>query len=281
MDVCRVQEDCAWVIDGCDPLFPTHISDCSSDGEWLVRELNLYLKKNLHLPYQSISDIVYRGIQAIHREYCKYPQAKDLCDLEMPSACCAIVRVRHEQLSYFVMGNCEVVLTFTDGSTKHICDLRLQEMDAKLLEISQDLRKKQRMPLFRARNFMDHLLVENRLRRNVQDGYFVIGEDQEAVRYALSGAYALRDIRSISLICNGFSQYFNCTKVTQNLDRYIKEKRSVEFVELYDRMLSKKAANPQLARYIQEKMAGPSTVVCFDCQVPKKLASQQTGNRHP
>ncbi len=272
MDVCRVQEDSAWVIDGSDPLFPTHICDTPSDGEWLVRELNLYLKKNLSRPFRSICDILYEGLAEIHKEYLKLPHAEELCDLEMPNACCAVVRVRHERLFYYVLGNCEIVVSFHDGTSKSICDLRLQELDARLLQISQDLRQKQRMPLFRARNFMDHLLVENRVRRNIEGGYFVLGEDPEAVKQGLIGSFPIQDVQSVSLICNGFSQYFNCAKVKRNLDQYLVEQRAPEFVELYESLLAKKKGNRELARYMVEKLAGPSTVVSFDVSTPKKIS---------
>lgn len=272
MDVCRVQEDSAWVIDGSDPLFPTHICDTASDGEWLVRELNLWLKQNLSRPYRSICDILYEGLAAIHREYLKLPHAGELCDLQMPSACCAVVRVRHDRLFYYVLGSCEIVVRFHEGSSKSICDLRLQELDARLLQISQELRQKQRMPLFRARNFMDHLLVENRVRRNIEGGYFVLGEDQEAIKQGMVGSFPVQDVQSVSLICNGFSQYFNCAKVKRNLDRYLIEQRSPEFVELYEGLLAKKKSDQKLARYMIEKLAGPSTVVSFDVSTPKRVS---------
>lgn len=274
MDVCSVQENCAWVIDGSDALFPMRVSDAVSDGEWLVRELNLYLKKNLMTSHLTIADVVRRGLMAIHREFQRFPNADQLYDLDMPSACCAIVRVRNDKLSYFIIGNCELILTYADGNTITLSDLRLQELDAKLLEISQDLRRKQRMPLFRARNFMDNLLVENRLRRNIEGGYYVLGEDSDVVKHALTGTIPLKDIKSISLVCNGFSQYFNCRKVIHNLDTYLKQKRTPDFVEIYDRLLNKKMRNQKLAKYMQEKLSGQSTVVFFDVEETAKLVSR-------
>ncbi len=276
MDVCGVQEDLAWVIDGSDPLFPTHISDVASDGEWLVKALNGYFKQHLSRPYRSICDIVYQGIQDIHQEFLKFPQASDLCDLEMPGACTAIVRMRHDRLFYYVLGSCELRITFHDRTIKSICDMRLQELDARLLEISQDLRRKQRMPLFRAKSFMEHLLVENRVRRNIEGGYFVLGEDPEAVKQGLIGSFPVQDVRSVSLICHDFAQYFNCDKVKRNLDQYLLEQRSHDFVELYESLLAKKAANRDLARYMQEKMVKPSTVVSFDVCASKKITSSLT-----
>ena len=274
MDVCQVREHSAWVIDGSDPLFPTHISDAPSDGEWLVRELNLYLKSNLLRPYAYICDILFQGLADIHKEYLKLPKAKTLCDLEMPSACIAVVRMRHDRLFYYVLGSCELVVTFHDGTARRIIDLRLQELDARLLEIAQDLRQKERMPLFRARNFMDHLLVENRVRRNIEGGYFVLGEDQEAVKQGFIGSFPAQDVKSITMICHGFSQYFNCAKVVRNLDQYLIEQRAPEFVEVYENLLAKKKANHELARYMQEKLSGPSTIVSFDVQAMPKLAKR-------
>ena len=246
MDVCNVQKDCAWVIDGSDPLFPTHISDASCDGEWLVKELNLYLKQHL-------------------------AEAKQLYDLEMPGACCAIIRVRNGWLSYFVMGNCELLLQDANGKTQSICDLRLQELDARLLEISQDLRQKQRMPLIRAQDFVDNLMVENRLRRNMKGGYWVLGEEESVVSQAIIGSVPIAQIRHISLICNGFARYFNCRKVVRQLERYLTMKRTMDFVELYNSLLVKKAGNEKLARYLQEELSGQSTAVFFDVLDSLKL----------
>lgn len=266
IDICNVQENCAWVLDGADALFPTHITDCDSDGDWFVKELNLYLKRNIGLPYQSLSDIMRKGLTLIHEEFLKFDNADKLYDLDMPSACCAIVRVRNDKLSYFIMGNCELILTYADGNIVSLSDLRLQELDAKLLEISQDARKKQRMPLFRARNFMDNMLVENRLRRNIEGGYYVLGEDSKVVEHALTGTLHMDDLQSISLVCNGFSQYFNCKKVIHNLENYLQKTRNEELVRLYDSLLAKKKRNTKLAKYMQEKLSEKSTVVFFDIQ---------------
>ncbi len=271
MDVCNVQKDCAWVIDGSDPLFPTHISDASCDGEWLVKELNLYWKQHLAEAPQPISDIVAQGLRAIHRKYLKFPGAKQLYDLEMPGACCAIIRVRNGWLSYFVMGNCELLLQDANGKTQSICDLRLQELDARLLEISQDLRQKQRMPLIRAQDFVDNLMVENRLRRNMKGGYWVLSEEESVVSQAIIGSVPIAQIRHISLICNGFARYFNCRKVVRQLERYLTMKRTMDFVELYNSLLVKKAGNEKLARYLQEELSGQSTAVFFDVLDSLKL----------
>jgi len=274
MNVCSVQESCAWVIDGSDSLFPAHITELEHDGEWFVKELNAYLKAHLTDYHWTISDIVYQALRSIHRKLLRYPQAAECCDLEMPNACCAIVRVMHSQLSYFILGNCELIMTAQDGTITSLSDLRLQEADAKLLELSREMHDKKRMPLFTARNFMDHLLVENRLRRNVEGGYYVLGEDASVVKHALVGSVPLSGIKSISLVCNGFSQYYNCEKVLKYLDQYLKQERSGEFVELYESMLKQKKRNEKLARYLQESLSGQSTVVFFDVVETNKLTNQ-------
>lgn len=273
MDVCNVQKDCAWVIDGSDPLFPTHISDASSDGEWLVKELNGYWKQHLSEASCPISDTVAQGLRSIHKQYLRFPGAKQLYDLEMPGACCAIIRVRNGWLSYFVMGNCELLIQDAHGKTQSICDLRLQELDARLLEISRDLRQTQRMPLIRAQDFVDNLMVENRLRRNMKGGYWVLGEEASAVSQAIIGSVPLTQVRHISLICNGFAQYFNCRKVVRQLERYLTNKRTMEFVDFYNSLLVKKAKNEKLARYLQETLSGQSTAVFFDVLDSRKLNS--------
>lgn len=273
MDVCNVQRDCAWVIDGSDPLFPTHISDASSDGEWLVKELNLYLKQHLLESDHPIGDTVARGLRSIHKQYLQFPGADKLYDLEMPSACCAIIRVRNGWLSYFVMGNCELLLQDHEGKTQSICDLRLQELDARLFEISQDLRQTQRMPLIRAQDFVDNLMVENRLRRNMKGGYWVLGEEASVVSQAIIGSVPIQQISHISLICNGFAQYFNCRKVVRQLERYLTSKRTMEFVDFYNSLLVKKHKNEKLARYLQETLSGQSTAVFFDVLDARKLDS--------
>lgn len=271
MDVCSVQENCAWVIDGSDALFPTHITEAAHDGEWFVKELNMYLKQNLTNRRWSIPDIMYQGMQHIHRRLLNYPTALNCCDLEFPNACCAVVRVLHSRLYYFILGNCELIITHQDNTITSYSDLRLQELDAKLLELSREMHDKKRMPLFTARNFMDHLLVENRLRRNIEGGYYVLGEDATVVKYALTGSMPLHDIKSVSLVCNGFSKYYNCQKVTTYLDQYLKQERSGEFVELYESMLMKKKKNEKLARYMQETLSGQSTVVFFDVNEVNQL----------
>lgn len=270
-DVCNVQPDCAWVIDGCDPLFPTHITDASGDGEWLVRELNHYLRHHLPASKQPLMQIIDRALRTIHQKYLQFPGADERYDLEMPSASCAIVRIHEDTLSYFVLGICELKLQDAAEQIQTICDLRLPELDARLWEISRDLRQTQRMSVLRARDFVNNLMVENRLRRNMKGGYWVLGEDTGAALNALSGSVPLAQIRHVSLSCNSFAQYFNAPQVVHQLDRYLTHKRTMEFVELYNSLLAKKNKNEKLARYLLETIGGQSTTVFFDVDDPAKL----------
>lgn len=264
IDMCSVQENCAWVIDGADSIFSTHISDHVSDADWFVKELNQHLKKNLMTQYLSISEIMKNGMRSITRDFLKFSHPKDMCDLDYPSAACAIVRVRDHKLSYFILGNCEMVLHYNDGNVIHLSDLRLQELDAKLMEVCQHARRKQRIPLYQTRKFMDHMMVENRLHRNIEGGYFVVGEDEMVVDYAIKGTVPLENIQSIYLICNGFSQYFNHKKVMQTRDEYLEKIRNEDLVISYEKMLSHFKKNHELARYMQSKLSGESTMVSFD-----------------
>lgn len=280
IDMCSVQENCAWVIDGANGLFQAHISDAESDADWLVKELHTYLKKHLMMDGLPISDIMKLAMIDVTSRFKQFPGYHELYDMNMPSAACAVICVQGKNISYFVLGNCELILHYDDGNVITISDLRLQELDGKILEISQDAKKKRRLPMYQAKRFMDQMMVENRLRRNMENGYYVIGEDASSADHAITGTVPIDHIKSICLMCNGFSQYFRCKKVMQNLDQYIEKTRNPLLVETYDELLARQEKSTSVAHFMQQKLSGQSTIVTFDVDTSLLLLNKKVKQRN-
>ena len=262
IDILSVKPDIAWVIDGANSLFPLHISASESDADWFVRELNQEIKSNL----QSIDNPVelLKKAQMAVVERFRGMSEEAILDMEYPNAAIAMVYAQDHQLFYYVLGPCEIVLHFDDGSTRSIMDLRLPQMDAGLTSICRDLREKKRVPLFQVRTFMDHMMIENRLHRNLPSGYFILGEDASVWNEMITGVVSLNHICYVSLICHGFEEYYHPPRMEASLEEYIFSKRSQKLVNDYEQSLRNQAGDTNLARYVQEQLSRPSTFVSFE-----------------
>ena len=270
IDMFSVKNTYAWILDGADGLFPAHISDAISDAHWFVDRISAFLKQ--HLGYQTeISELMKQAMIMAQREFQSFDGYGDLCDMNMPSASCAVLKAEDGKLSYFILGNCEVVLHYKDGNIITLSDLRLQQLDGKLLKISERARREKRMPLYQMKEFMNQMLVENRLRRNVSDGFYVLGEDAAAADHAITGVIPLERIHQIYLICNGFAQYYLHERVMKNLYTYLEKTRNAKLVEEYNQLLEKQPDDIMMARSLQKELSGQSTMICFDVDTSMRI----------
>lgn len=263
IDMFNVKSTYAWILDGANGLFPAHISDASSDTYWFLEQISSFLKQHMN-DDTDISIIMRQAMIYAHEKFKQFDDYDTLCDMNMPSAACAVLKAEHNQLSYFILGNCEIVLHYKDGNIITLSDLRLQQLDGKLLRISESARRKKRMPLYQVKDFMNQMLVENRLRRNVEDGFYILGEDEEAANHAITGVIPLNHIQQIYLICNGFAQYYNHDRVLKNLDVYLEKTRNAKLVENYNYLLEKQPDDITIARSVQNELSEQSTMICFD-----------------
>lgn len=263
IDMFSVKNTYAWILDGANGLFPAHISDASSDAYWFVEQISAFLKQNLGSG-SDISELMKQAMITANQKFQAFAGYDKLCDMNMPSAACAVLKADQHQLSYFILGNCEIVLHYKDGNIITLSDLRLQQLDGKLLRISESARRKKRMPLYQVKDFMNQMFVENRLRRNVAGGFYILGEDEDAADHAITGVIPLDHIRQIYLICNGFAQYYNHDRVLKNLEVYLEKTRNAKLVENYNYLLDKQPDDITIARSLQNELSEQSTMICFD-----------------
>lgn len=263
IDMFSVKNTYAWVLDGANGLFSSHISDAQSDAHWFVDQLSTFLKQNLGYRIE-LSELMKQAMMTTRLAFQKCSGYEDLCDMNMPSAACAILKADDRKLQYFILGNCEVIVHFKDGSIINLTDMRLQQLDGKLLQIAENARHKKRMPLYQVKDFMNQMLVENRLRRNVNDGFYILGEDEDAANHAITGVIPLDNIKQIYMICNGFAQYYNNERVINNLEMYLEKTRNAKLIENYNYLIKQQLDDIHLARSIQNELSEQSTMICFD-----------------
>lgn len=262
IDVIHVKPNIAWVIDGANSLFPCHLSNEESDAKWFVKEINEYLRSHIK-DFKDANELLRRAQKEVISKFIAMSD-EEITDMEFPNAALAFVYAQHNQLYYHVLGPCEIAFHFHDGTIKRVSDLRLPQMDAKLVCLCHKARRVQRVPLYQARAFMDHMMVENRLHRNMEDGYYVFSEDMEAMDKAVSGVVPLDHIQSISLICHGYEAYYHPSRVQQSLEEYLFGKRNQKLVNQYEQALKRQESDSNLARYVQQQVSKPSTFVSFE-----------------
>lgn len=262
IDVIHVRPNIAWILDGANSLFPFHISDDESDAKWFVKQINDYLRE--HVSNFSDADELFHNAQKAVIERYEAMSDEEITDMEYPNTALALVYVQKNQLCYHVLGPCEILFHFDDGSTKSVMDLRLPHMDARLTSICRDLREKKHVPLYQVRTFMDHMMIENRLHRNLPGGYYILGEDPSVWSETITGVVPLNHLHSVSLICHGFEEYYHPPRMEAALKEYIFVKRNQKLVNDYEQSLRNQVGNFNLARYVQEQLSRSSTFVTFE-----------------
>lgn len=231
-DAFLVSKHYACVIDGASGLTKTHISDSSSDTAWFVSRLIHHIEHELD-DACSLCSIVETACRKTQKEFHAIGGSKlDLID--HPGAVIAFIRVLKGRLEYYILGDCECLVVFDDGSLSILRDERVDALDQKAIEIGKEIQKKKGISFKECRSYYQHQLIENRKLKHQKNGYYVLDDTLKGVHHALMGWMPTDTIKHIALLSDGFAQYYRLFNLADDEIDFMKQLNDYEIVDMYE-----------------------------------------------
>lgn len=193
----------AWVMDGSTGVTDHQFSEEKSDGLWFVQRMNDRLSTRMN-DSSPLSDIVHGCIDDVATEYAELTANADVEKAAQPSGTIAIARWTDEMLEYFILGDCNMIVTRSSGETTAILGEGPQCLDRMSIERLQELMHEQDYTYEAAREEVRTLVKDHRQIKNTEGGYWILGFSPEAVSHAMTGTISLADIETVHLFSDGF-----------------------------------------------------------------------------
>jgi serine/threonine protein phosphatase PrpC len=237
-DVANINKYGAWILDGATGLNGKNLIDKDSDAKWYVRQWDEYVNKNFHKTDINLKRIVKEGINVIKDKYYKKVKDKNIKALDLPSSSIVLTRWIEDYLEYFILGDCTLIIE-NNNKLNVIKDDSVTKLDNKVFEAMDNIMKKEDKTFLEARKEVNDLIIENRLLKNTNEGYWILGFDTEAADRALYGKIRLNKDMKVLIASDGFSaitdryNYIDIENLiyeTQNkgLDSICKKLREIE-----------------------------------------------------
>lgn len=202
-DVVGICKKGAWVLDGATGLNNKNLISEESDAKWYVSWWNKYLSENLN-KNKPLKEIVLNGLENIKREYLLKLNGLEIQELDTPSASVVIIKFHKSKLEYFLLGDC--TLMFKDlNKNLLIKDERVCKFDDEIYRKMYNLNKIESLTIDEKKKILLPFIIENRLKKNSEEGYWILEFNKEAVEKAVHGFIDIENEAKIIMSSDGFS----------------------------------------------------------------------------
>lgn len=261
-DIAYVSENMAWVLDSATGLTDKKLTTEGSDGAWLVKMWDKYLKKELHNTKKSLSNIIEDGIDIIREEFYKEVKLDYVESIQRPSESVAILRVNNTYIEYFLLGDCTLLIKKKDNKVIKVKDYRLEKLDDTAIEYMNIIRKKNNLTFLQAREAINDRLIKNRLLKNTKDGYWTLEFNKEAIQNAISDTIKIKEVKSIAIMSDGYSAIFDKYKYcTESELMELLENTKAE--EIYKIIRKIENEDSEILKYPRFKKGDDSSIVFY------------------
>lgn len=212
-DVCGFKDNIAWVIDGATGLNGRNFMPDITDARWYSSWWDKYLRKNI-TDNISIDLLMKRGIREVKEEFEMNLvnnfkiEFKELSKLDYPSASIALIRLNGDYLEYIILGDCRI---YTDDlNFPKIADETISKFDKDVFDAMRKLNDFGYIDYSEIKNKVMDKIIENRLKNNTENGYWILSFDEKAIDNAVKGKIKISEHRKILMASDGY--YAMCDK---------------------------------------------------------------------
>ena len=238
----------AWVLDGATGLNNKNLISKESDAKWYVSWWNKYLEENIS-KNTSLKKIVLDGLEDIKKEYLLKLNGLKIEELDTPSASAIIIKLYEDKLEYFLLGDCTLLLNDLKKNTI-IKDERVCQFDEEVLIRMSELNKIEKLSLVEKKNILLPLIIENRLKKNSEEGYWILEFNKEAVEKSIHGYINIENELKIMMSSDGFSCAWDRYNIfTEDEVMEIGQYKGIEYIKEKTRELEKE---DKRVRYFQD-----------------------------
>ena len=229
-DIVRVCKYGAWILDGSTGLNKKNLISKESDAKWYVSWWDKYLYENINKD-KSLKTIVCEGIENIKQEYLSTLAGIRLEKLDMPSASVAIVKFYKDKVEYFLLGDCTIVINDTNENII-LKDDGVCKFDNMIFEKMKKLNNKNKsLSVKDKKDILLPYIIENRLKKNSEEGYWILEFDELAVEKSMHDYISINDELKLIISSDGFSCAYDRYNIfsVENIIQIVEE-NGIEYV---------------------------------------------------
>lgn len=228
-DIVRVCKYGAWILDGSTGLNKKNLISKESDAKWYVSWWDKYLYENINKD-KSLKTIVCEGIENIKQEYLSTLAGIKLEKLDMPSASVAIVKFYKDKVEYFLLGDCTIVINDTNENII-LKDDGVCKFDNMIFEKMKKLNKNKNLSVKDKKDILLPYIIENRLKKNSEEGYWILEFDELAVEKSMHDYISINDELKLIISSDGFSCAYDRYNIfsVENIIQIVEE-NGIEYV---------------------------------------------------
>ena len=193
----------AWVLDGATGLNNKNLVSNESDANWFVNKWNEYLNENIKND-DSLRNIIKNGIDKIKSEYLTLVGDNKLELLDFPSCAATILKFHKDKIEYLLLGDCTLFAKSKDD-VKIYKDTSLDYFDNLVYTAMSNIENKENITLNEKKEILMPTIISNRLKKNKNDGYWVLEFSKDAAENCISGFIDIEDKIELMLMSDGFS----------------------------------------------------------------------------
>ena len=264
-DRITVLDNAAWVLDGATGITGKKITNSETDAVWYVELINNYLKENINTS-KSIKDIVKSAIKEARDKYIKFSGFNDLDEVDYPCAAIALVRFNNNDLEYFVLGDCSIIIKEKGKKAIEIVDNKLIDLEEIILESISKTANEKSISILEARSYCNEEVINIRKTKNSNSGYWILELNEDAVEHCIYGKIKIMNNTSICLTSDGFSQYYDTFDLANGYEEFIDIVKDINIEELYKKLYYKQEEDSQCNKFPRLKKRDDASIIYFEIE---------------
>lgn len=192
-----VSSSFAIVIDGATPLIKTSKINYAN-----------YLVKHIKNNINKINGDVSTRLEFLARDVAYKLDLRSTEASKLPSASLSYFEIKDDIVHIGILGDCEAVVCFKDGSLKRYYDDRLSHFDSEVIKERKTMCLKHGCKMDNVRQYILPHLIENRNKANKDDGYYALVASKDYEYKEIGFDINIKDVEEIYLYSDGYSSIF-------------------------------------------------------------------------
>jgi len=249
-------ENYCFVIDGASVLSKINIIDENSDAAWFAGQLKERLCRRLQSDVKTPTETILEEIiRELHGEYCRAAAEKGIREPgDSPSTSIALFRRVEERIEFFGLGDCTGAAELEDGTISLFKDASLAVLDSSVLKKMKELHRQTGISVLEARAACNNLLLENRMKRNREGGYWILDLSGDGIGHGVKASWPAASLKTFFACSDGFAQLVDTFEVYPDYGALLDAVRDTALTELCGRLFEAQDQDPQANRFPRFKL---------------------------
>lgn len=232
-----------------------------SDAAWFVQRFSFYIEKFSNIG-TGAKELVTRCIGEVKKDYEAAVEEADKDPLNEPSASMALIKRTGEKVEIFILGDITVLME-KDNAVEYLWDDSVSRQDtvaiAEMVKTAGDKNTDVLDTL--KEDKIQAILKENRKRKNREQGYWILGMDEEAVGHGIYMVTEEDRFDKILFCSDGFAAYYDKYHLCPDIDTFMRTVEMQDFEVIVKKMRETEYADEACNRYPRFKRSDDASAI--------------------